>query len=213
MTGLNLTNTKFVYVRGKNRFGDLQGILFEMEKKWEWVKKEAEKSLLQDDFCNLIKNICMLRNVKVANIPVNMQDIEFAVEAMKGSLSTNTEKDTYEKTGSGYLRHKKNGNLYISSYGCSCILHTNPDAKRPQKKGYKTGITAAKAVIRSMTALGYWKMTKIDDETEIFTDNRALWECASDFLVDGKHHMVHGYIPTEVFQASKTMKFVFEVDK
>ncbi len=211
MEGLNLTSAKFVYVRGKNRFGDKHAVLFEMEKNWDWVLEQFQLSLHRSDFDMFVKSVCDLRGVTVSNLPIELDDIHFAINSMKNS-EHKAKTETYEKVD-GFLLHKANRQKYISSYGCSCILWENKEAKRPNTRGYRTGVTAAKAVIRSLTALGCWKMVKIDEDSEVFVDNRALWEAASDFLVEGNHNKVRGYIPTEVFEASKTMQFVFEIDK
>ena len=211
MNGLNLTNMKYVYVRNKNRFGDVQGILFEVTKDWEWVQEESLKKIRSEGFGDLIKNVCDLRGVSVNGLPVAMQDIEIAISEMSSPKQNDVENSTYSLNENGFLVHKKTGELYISSYGCSCIIEENPDAKRPKRRGYRTGITASKAVIRTMTPMGYWKTAKLDTMSEVYTDEHALYECANDFLASGLHHAVKGTIPTDVFIASKKMSFVFEV--
>jgi hypothetical protein len=211
MNGLNLTEMKYVYVRNKNRFGDVQGILFEVQKGWEWVQEESLKKIRSHGFNNLIKNVCDLRGISINGLPVDMQDINIAIQEMGEKKQNDVENSTYDVDKNGFLVHKKTGELYISSYGCSCIIEENHDAKRPKRRGYRTGITASKAVIRTMTPMGYWKTAKLDVGSEVYTDDHALYECAHDFLAMGLHHKVKGNIPTDVFVASKKMTFVFEV--
>lgn len=211
MDGLNLTKAKFVYVKNKNRFGDVQGILFELQKDWDWVQEESLSKITSHDFCNLIKNICDLRGVRVNNLPVDMSDIMIAIGVMSEKTESHLQNTWYTRNENGFLVHNKTGDLYISAYGCSCILKVNEEAKRPQQRGYRNGITASKDIIRSMTPYGYWKTSKITDSARIYCDEHALYECANDFLVEGNHHKVKGYIPTEVFQKARNMEFVFEV--
>lgn len=210
MEGLNLTRVKFVYVRNKNRYGDVQGILFEMDKDWRWVQAQSTTQIKGNDFCNLVKNICDLRGVTANGLPIDMSDIHIAIASMSESVESTSTRDLYETDDNGFLVHKKTGDKYISSYGCSCIIEHNKEAKRPTSRGYRTGITASKAVIRTLTPLGYWKTAKICDDTEWWVDDHALYECANDFLAEGNHHKVKGYIPTEVFQMSRQMEFVFQ---
>ena len=213
MDGLNLTKAKFVYVKNKNRFGDVQGIFFELQKDWDWVQEESINKIKSHDFCDLIKNVCDLRMVKVNGLPIDMSDIKIAIESMKEKKESHLDNSVYTINENGFLVHNRTGDLYISAYGCSCILTVNEEAKRPQKRGYRNGITASKDIIRSMTPYGYWKTSKITDSAKIYCDEHALYECANDFIVEGNHHKVKGYIPTEVFQIARNIDFVFEIEE
>ena len=210
-SGLKLSDCSFIYVRNKNRFGETQGILFELQKDWDWVSQESQKQIRSEGFADLIKNVCDLRGVNIGGIPIEKTDIEIAIESMKKE-NNDVQSNIYDTDKNGYLVHKTTGERYISCYGCSCVL-VEIEGCRPARKGYRNGITASKDVIRSMCPLGYWKTARISTDSEIFYDDDALNEAASDFLVEGNHHRVKGYVPTEVFEAARKMQFSFEIPK
>ena len=194
---MKIPNSKFCYVRNINTHGDKQGILFERERTWEDIKSESHKLMRQHDFANLIKNVADMRGVNANGVPVSVADIQVATGELLESTSSESS-SIYIDHGMGHLEHRHTGVHYMRGYASSCVLEANPDANRKARQ-YRSGRTAAKQVIRTMTPMGYWKTAKLID-AEIYHDDQALLECANDYLISGKHHLVKGYIPTEVFQ-------------
>ena len=211
MTHIDLKNHRWIYIRNKNRFGDDQGILFDRKKDWDTLKVESQFALEKEDFPNLIKTICDLRGVHISELPISMDEITMAIESMRNDAEK--ERDSlYTLLPSGILEHKKTKTTYIAASACSLIIKKNEDAVRPSQRKYRSGITAAKAVIRSMTPIGYWKMARLDSSvTTVEFGDSALSSAADDFLVQGPHHKVKGTIPTEVFQIARKFSFEFRV--
>jgi hypothetical protein len=209
-----LSDYKFCYVRGKNSAGDTQGVLFELEKDWNWVKKESNKIIMKDDFAELIRTVCDLRGIKVRGLPVDSIDIQSAIESFrqKDEDTKTIESKTYDILDNGLLCHKKSRKNYISGYGCSCILIENPDKKEIKKRGYRNGLSASKSIIRTMTPYGNWKTSCINEDSEVFFDDHALYHCSNDFFADGNHHKVKGNIPTEVFQMARNLQYTFFIE-
>lgn len=214
----NIESFKWIYIRTYNRFGDKQGILFDRERMYQDVCSES-LSFVHNDGCNqLIKQICDLRGIRIKGLPISMEDVDIALEEVSNSLSISKNGESvsshpkhFEKLPNGILKHKEKQRYYFGGFACSVILEKNDAAKRPNKKGFRNGVTAAKSVIRSMTSISQWKMATIDSESEIYGDMAAVYEAAQDFFVENRHHLVKGMIPNEVFKAAKTMDFHFTV--
>ena len=196
---MQIQRSIFCYVRNKNGYGDSQGILFDRRRTWPLLQEESLSFMDNHDFVNLIKQICDLRGIQAKGVPVTVDDIQEAREEMQISLSSSgSSSNIYIDHGHGHVEHKETGVHYLRGYACSCILETNPDAER-KKRSYRSGKTAAKQAIRTMLPIGYWKTAKLLDAV-MYHDHSALKECANDFLGGGRHHLVKGMIPSEVFQ-------------
>ena len=206
-----MSDYKFCYVRGINPSNEEEGTLFDLEKNWEWVESESNKIINREDFSDLIRTICDLRGVMVKGISIDNRDIETAIRSFRNNKEqTNiVESNTYEFLQNGLLRHNESKEIFLSGYGCSVILKKASEKKTAKKREYKTGLSASKSVIRTMTPYGNWKTSYIGESTEVFFDEQALYQCSNDFLADGNHHLVKGNIPTEVFHMARNLQFTF----